>query len=351
MTSPRPSFRRWLVGPLLLLLASATSIGFLEIAVRVAVPQPALWLDVYRPHPRLPFFTLLPDAHAVVDSGESRWEVQTDRDGLRVGRGAGGATLPVALWLGDSFAFGRGVDFEDGWIGRFDADPGRRFHHVDAAVEGYGPLQYAAVLDDLLAQGRPVRLVAVATFLGNDFQDTVWDKNLPVKNGVLGDSGDLRSRIKRHSHLYRALSRTLHRALAGRPGEVDPLDDLSDPARWKTGLLAEAEKRYRQAFAHIAETCQRRGLALVVVLLPPPAAVDDLRTHGPASSPDVAGPRAPLARASAILRALGIRFVDVSAELATLPTAETYLRFDHHFTPRGHQLVARAVRAAIPELP
>jgi hypothetical protein len=256
----------------------------------------------------------------------------------------------VALWLGDSFGFGQAVDFEDTWIGRLDRDPARLFHHVDAGVDDYGPNQYAAVLDDLLQQGLPVRMVLVATFLGNDFHDTIWDKDLPVHDGVLGNRGGLKSVLQRHSHLYRAVSRSFHRLFGGPPRQAQALDDLANPAQWHAGILAEAQTRYRQAFAHIAAACRAKGVPLRVVVLPYAKMVEELKARGPAPSPEVSDARAPLYRATTILRDLGISFVDVSAELARIPTARAYYHFDQHFTPLAHEIVARTVREAMPEL-
>jgi len=364
-----------------------------ELALRLFAPQPASWLDVYRRHPRLPLFALQPNVSRVVDTGETRWTVFTDADGFRVnsaraasnslpartplsGTPPPGTPLadprPVDLWLGDSFAFAHGVDHELGWIGRLaaQAEAGAPAdlaapRVVNAAVPGYGPVQQLAVLDDLLAMGlRPAR-VMLATYVGNDFHDCVWGKDLPVREGVLGDEGGPKSWVKRHLHLYRLLARAAHRAGLGRDeGRGALLDALYDAQAWQSGLLAEARLRYREALAGIAQRCAQLGVPCLAVVIPTAGAVESLTPDGlaehavPADIADIteqvaraadgsADPGLPVRQALDALQAAGIPALDLRPVLAGLPREERYFAFDGHFTPQAHALVAAAVSAAL----
>jgi len=344
----RPRRRRAWAKLLAAAIAFAAMIPFMELAVRLLAPRPPSWLAIYRRHPALPTFALLPDARAEVDTGESRWTVRTDAQGFRVPRdGAPADPRPVALWLGDSYTFGQGVDFEDTYVGRLAADPSRRDRHVDAGVGGYGPIQYRQTLEYVLARGLRPRVVLVGTFLGNDFFDCIWSKDVAVHDGVLADDGGWKSFIRRRSHLYRLAAAALHR-FRPPPIRQDLLDrEMADPRSWSDGELAEAERVFRRELQRIAALCREHGIALAVLVIPRDTTVDAVARGGAPAGGDPALPRD---RAVAILRELGIRHLDLTPVLAGRPVAETYFPHDGHFTPRGHALAADAMRAAWADL-
>src|SRR5690606_5372855 len=116
---------------------------------------------------------------------------------------------PVVLVLGDSFTFGHGVDYERTFVASLAArEPELRF--VNEGVPGYGPVQYRQLLELALARGTRPRAVFVVLFVGNDFQDCIWSKDLPVYEGVLGARAGVKDLVRRRSHLYRLLARVYH---------------------------------------------------------------------------------------------------------------------------------------------
>lgn len=346
--------RTWLFRLLVLGVVTLLCGGLLEGLVRVFVPQPPSWLAIYQRHPRLPTFALQPSAHALVDTGETRWQVFTDGLGHRIVDPAiagpsEGADKPEVMWLGDSFTFGHGVDYQDCWIGLLAAASDAGHRHCNTGVPGYGPTQYRAVLEDELAHGHKPAVVAAVTFLGNDFHDTVWDKDAPVEGGVIGGSGGLRSWIKRSLHSYRLVSQVYHRLTSDERPETAAPSELSDPAQWSTGLLAEGARRYRSEFERMRDICRAAGIPFVAVIVPSQAMVETVKREGMPNRVDVADPRAAVARAREILAALDIRTVDLTPALAEHDPAAMYLRFDGHFTTAGHKVV-HAVLRELPEL-
>lgn len=344
-TAPPRSAHRWWVGPLASLLVSVAMLPAAEVAVRLVAPRPPSWLAVYRRHPVLPTFALQPGARAEVDTGESRWTVRTDGRGFRVPLADRPPDdRPVALWLGDSYTFGQGVEYEDSFVGRLEADPARAVAHVNSAVGGYGPVQYRQTLEYLLSTGVRPRVVLLGTFLGNDFHDCIWSKDEPVRAGVLGDDGGAKSFLKRSSHLYRLAAAALHRFSPRRADQAVVDRELSDPASWSDGALRDAARIYREELGRIAALCQDHGVELRVLVIPRSTAVAArAREAGPAGAG--AGPALPVERALSILRDLGIRGLDLTPRLANRPVSDTYFHFDGHFTPLGHALAAEAMRA------
>ncbi|MCA8963765.1 MAG: SGNH/GDSL hydrolase family protein [Planctomycetes bacterium] len=355
--SPRRPLRKRL---LLTATALFSSVLIAELAVRVLMPQPTTWLQIYHRHPRLPQYSLEPNASALVETAETKWRIFVDEHGRRwaptkakgtprdASASLGAGSSPV-LWLGDSFTFGHGVDYELSWVGLLEADPGAHHAHVNTGVPGYGPTQYRAVLDDELENGLRPAAVVVATFLGNDFQDTIWEKDVPVENGIIGDAGGLKSWFKRTFHVCRLASRVYHQIKEGQPQEVSASDEMADPANWRSGQLAEAEQRYRDEFRRIAARCSERGVPVFGLILASPKMVAKVKEMGMPTTLDVADERAPIVHARKIFDELGIRVIDTTPALAARDAAEVFLPLDGHLTPEGHRIV-RGLLQEIPEI-
>jgi hypothetical protein len=320
-------------------LAGLLTFFLLEIGVRIFIPQPASWLPIFQQDPRHPFFSLIANAHCALDTGETRWEVWTDDDGHRHNPQRVQAGKPKALWVGDSFSFGHGVDYDQTWIGLLESRDKSPFHHVNAGVPTYGPVQYQAVLEDLLQQPGEVGLVCVTTFLGNDFHDTIWSKDVPVKNGTIDDDGGLHSWVKKNVQSYRLITRILHKYSAQNGQAVQHIIDLSVPENWAAPHLQDAVGRFRDSFSAIASACASRGIPLVVIVIPTPAMIDATRALGVEETTEVSDERGTHYRALSILNELGLRVIDATPALAQHESTTTYFKFDGHLTPLGHAIL------------
>lgn len=261
----------------LLLVSTSLSLGLAELALRVVAPQSPSWLAIYRRHPELPFHALMPDENVLVDTGETRWTVITDGDGFRTGDARPVGARCSALWLGDSFAFGHGVDYADSIVGRVQASSPEVLE-VNTAAPGYGPVQYRELLELAFRQGRTPESVYVVTYVGNDFHDAVWDKDVAVHEGILGHGGDLKSWLKTHLHLYRLASSALHRFAPGPDAPFEKMfEELADANAWSSGFLAGARQTYAREMARILDVGRAHGAEVRFVILPTQAAVDAAR--------------------------------------------------------------------------
>jgi hypothetical protein len=316
----------------LLLVSALLSVCLAEGLLRLVAPQPASWLDVYRRHPALPFPALLPNVEREVDAGEGRWTILTDADGLRIGRAPVAPGLPLALALGDSFTFGQGVQYEDSFVARLAQDPGG-FRWRNAGHGGYGPQQYRQVLEYLLEQGLDPEILLVGIYLGNDFHDCVWDKDVPVEGGVAGAEPGLRDALKRSLHLYRLLARGYHRL--GLAPTSHAGSELYDSEAWSRPPLARAEPIFRAEIERIAAIAAQRGTPLLVVVIPTQLSVD---SEAGRATPVAVDGTYPVRRVGAILDSLEIRWVDAMPALVDLEDA--YFVHDGHLTRLGHRAVA-----------
>lgn len=314
-----------------------------EAFVRLASPQPVSYLDAYRRHPDLPLFTLQADAERFIDTGETRWELRTDAAGHRVtapGRKDAPDDRPVVLVLGDSFTFGYGVDYERTFVAAL-ARRAADLRFVNTAVPGYGPTQYRQLLEHALAGGLRPRAVLVGIFVGNDFYDVGWSKDLPVHEGVIGAQNDAKDWVRRSSHLYRLLTKAYHaRGRAAQEARTHE-EETYRPECWQRSPLREARLAVREELGRIAALCAERGIEVRAVVIPA------TRGAGGAGAPGL-DPDLPVREAQAACEAAAIPCLDATLALRLVPVSDSYFKFDSHLTPLGHALVADAIAAAWP---
>jgi hypothetical protein len=328
----------------------AVSIGLLfglllgEVALRIVAPQEKSWLDIYRKDPVLPFFSLAPGISATVETGEGRWHVYTDARGHRVARPSSGNAAagaepagPTLLVLGDSFAFGHGVEYEQSFSALVTKQLGADYVLVNTGVPGYGPVQYRQVLESYLASGQRPAAVIVSLFLGNDFMDCVWEKNVQVMDGALvGDASPWRTWLKRNLHGYRLVSKVFQRVVPHARGEISD-DELFRSAAWTQGELARAYGIFSAELARIGEICRERGIPVVAVVIPRDVA---LLPAPPGGSDD---PHLPTSKAEEALKSAGIRSVDLTEPLAALGAKSAYFARDGHLTPPANEIAAQEI--------
>ncbi|MAG31679.1 MAG: hypothetical protein CL908_12395, partial [Deltaproteobacteria bacterium] len=303
----------------LALISFALTVGVGELFVRLVSPQPVSWLAIYRSHPDLPFFSMLPNKTLHVDTGETEWTIVTDAHGFRVPPQARAEAACTALWLGDSFAFGHGVEYDESFIGLIE-ERTVGVRHVNTAVSGYGPVQYREMLEYLGDGGMDYDWVFVATYLGNDFHDTQWEKNSVAVDGILGNEADLKSFLKRNFHLYRLLTANYHRLASGGGNRHDSvIEQLGLPSAWDEDFLATASRRYASEMRRIQEYATHRGKQVGFLILP----TRDAAEHGvPGRTADSEGgttpeggkrrPMFPIERARKILEGIGARYIDLT---------------------------------------
>jgi hypothetical protein len=339
--------RVWLVRCACLAAAMVVAGGLLELGLRAFAPVPPSWLSIYSLHPRLPY-SLQANAERQIDTGVTQWTVVTDDDRLRIGvAGPVPRAEPHWLAIGDSFAFGHGVDAEHGLIGRLEAETGVRI--ANAAIPGFGPTQYRAMLAEHLDR-EGLSGVLVVAYLGNDFHDALWDKSVAIHDGILGLKPGWRGVIKRRSHAYRFLTNALHRLGLGARSATPGLEsDLMRPGRW-TSFLDAAEPVWVEAYRGIRELGAARGIPVVVIVLPNRAAVDEdmFRRIVAARAVDAEALNPTLARVKAgewIERA-GLRVIDATDALLQVEDAR-FLPFDGHFTGAVNAALARSLAGPV----
>lgn len=322
-------------------LSLTTTLVLTEIFLRLFLPQPASWVPGYRRIDELPFYVNRANVEHHVYTGETDWTILTDSRGFRYDPEASTDGSCRVLWLGDSFIFGNGVDYQQSLVGYMNQHS-PDVDHINAGVAGHGPPQYRQIFDYLLDQELDFDRVYVATFLGNDFHDTIWDKNVVVVDGFIGNGGGLDSFLKQKFHFRRLISNLYHSiAPPDQFAFVKIVDDLANPVKWEEEFLSEAFLRYGNEMREIRDTARARGLDLAVLVLPTRDAVGYLRA-GRKNGPPGRDPMLPVEKATDLLDRLEIPYLDATTVLATESLEDVFFRFDGHLTALGNELAGEA---------
>jgi hypothetical protein len=295
------------------------------------------------------------------------------------------------LGLGDSFAFGFGVEEDDTYLARLErALSARHAEVINAGLAGMGPDNEARLL---AADGPGLRpdLVLVGFYVGNDLMDAVTGaERTRLRNGApmvpdailerwyrplrpgrilprplprpapagLDLPIPFKDALLRHSHLYRLITgrvgrlQQVWRGLGSDAPASVPVDEFS-PFQQEAFCLRSyppefdvAWTRAQEALALIKAWCDGHRARLALVVIPTEAQVyperwSDVRGRFGLRDEDfeLDKPQRLLAEHAA---AAGIALVDLLPALraARDTGGPLYSRRDIHWTPRGHAVAA-----------
>jgi hypothetical protein len=313
------------------------------------------------------------NADAQVVTGGRSVRIRTNSRGLRDRERAYQAPVGKEriLCLGDSFAFGWGVEAQERFTDVLEDRLLSDTEVINAAVEGYGTDQQYLFLRDEGFRYQP-RVVLLALFPGNDFEDNsrsaaggfprprfeVGPDGLrltapPVPGHGQGQGGPAPFSFRHHSRAYQCIARRVylawealkaHRAATrGASANTDARDSggLDSP---RTAPRPEGFEVTGALLKAIAEECRRQDAKLLVMLIAP----GELVNTAP-DSPQAGDRWTYLARcyraARELCRSLDLTSIDTLPEFSARTGAgeQLYIPADAHWTPRGHELAARLI--------
>jgi hypothetical protein len=177
---PRARTPRWIANLALLGVSLLVTLAAIEAGVRALVDfakqQPLGIHDVDHGRRGLAF---LPSRSRRYETSEFSFEARYNAFGRRDVEWPPEvvADPQSVLYIGDSFAYGIGVEHGDTIPSRLEArfaEAGRPVEVMNFGMPGTGaPPGYAILLDDAIAQGFAARSVVVSIFVGNDFYPSV----------------------------------------------------------------------------------------------------------------------------------------------------------------------------------
>jgi hypothetical protein len=243
--------------------------------------------------------------------------------------------------LGDSYAFGWGVEEEETYPAQLDsllnrrATPGKRYQVVNAALPGFGTYQRIAALERLVPYGLDGIIVefSVSNDVVDDWRAAPYvPENMGAYQAGIQTGGIERFFVDRSRLAAMVLNRArpLRFWLEARSG-----GNLRRTARLWEGLLDRAAAL---------------GLPVVVVVNPSRTQLlgeGDLMSR---LAHTQFGLR-PNTMIHDIIRRRSLRWVDGQDVFGTIPAGQLFLGQDVHWTPAGHQELAAALARIIGTTP
>jgi hypothetical protein len=252
--------------------------------------------------------------------------------------------------LGDSFAVGPAVPFSENYLTVLE----RSLAGVEVynfGVSGAGPREYAAILEEDVWTHQP-DLVLVSLFVGNDVTETLaTPRHLDPRQHalyLLGERGWrlLRERCRQPAAPESAPSRAAAPALSPqtfREVEARRLAVCFHPAE------PAMEKKWQRALGHldaIVQSCRRKAVPLVVVLIPDEFQVNSAVLADAIDESGIERGRVdvelPQRRLRAFFAERGVPCLDLLPAFAG--AEDTYAPRDTHWNERGNRLAAGRIR-------
>ncbi len=362
------SIRAWGANLLLVAASVLVTLGGLEIALRVFLPQ-----KLYR-YPQGLFredadlvFTLTPGYHARFRNPEYTTDIRINSLGLRgseVGLKDPG-TLRI-LGLGDSFTSALNVQEEQTFLAAAKAYlqqalDGRRIELINGGIPNQGTWHELRMLRRLLPPLQPDAIV-LSVYLGNDLFDNLHPLDTVVRNGFLENRThrrsvlpyEVREWLQRYSMSYVFLWNTMDRMKRLLElGGSDPLDPFKSIVSLQPRPSVEEGYRVtRELLRQIRDCSAGAGKPLLVVLIPA-----EMQTHpnrfiafarGEGLDPSAYDLSLPGRRWTEMAVELGLPVLDLLPVFRDHASgASLWMSLDGHLTPLGNRLTGDAIGSAL----
>jgi lysophospholipase L1-like esterase len=257
------------------------------------------------------------------------------------------------LTTGDAFSSAEGVDTTVAWPRLLELDlgerlPATRVEVLNFAITGYGPNEYAAVIEAFVPAYRPD--LVIVEFFVNEFDDVLHGPEFAQSIGFERPPADGIRALLRLSHLRHVVQTRLRAPLVSR------LRGTPEPYGCFLGNLAALERREddQGARALVAERLERikttvdavgaRALLLLVpasVQVCAPQELDYFPHHVDLSDSAVFDLERPQRITRSLAEPLGFSVVDLRPLLRAAGEDCPYQRWNMHWTAEGHRRVAR----------
>lgn len=266
------------------------------------------------------------------------------------------------MTLGDAFTSGEGVDTDRAWPRQLEtllneATPDERAVEViNFGVTGYGPNQYAAIVETYAPRIAPD--VIVIGFFTNDFSDvTITGEEFRNSIGFERPNPNCLAGWLTARHLFRyvrvqlldrAIEFTTHRPSA----RVDFFSQWQILAAEEPEWLPECVRQVTERLHRIQEIAEAYGIPVVLASVPAPLQVadrEDLHWLRPSvlQNIDSFDMDRPQRLVQQLANECGFEFLDLRPPLLEVTNQHPYFARNLHWTEVGHTVVARFIAQAI----
>ncbi len=351
------TFRPFVVNSALVMVSLTICLAALELVARAAIPS---W------YPRYAFSADPVAGYINTPNRTFRWHgaeydftTTTNRFGFRDDPYEDD-NRPLVMALGDSFAWGFGVDYDQVYLTMLENSASTRI--IKAGVCGYGTYHAAKILEKFGTDFKP-DVVMLNFFIGNDFYENMGVRDLTISNGrfieippeeasvthktITWLRGRVRlvefviNKIKTSPRLYNIVKKA---GLAGDQiiGELDLFSVEQNPQ------VTKAYQATQNILSNLNKSVSELGAKLTVVIIPAKSQVDPARFERELANLrldfDKFNLDNPNRQLIDMLDAMGIEYIDLTPGFLEYrqnnPERTLYFKVDKHWNSAGHALAA-----------
>jgi lysophospholipase L1-like esterase len=355
---------------LLLVAIAAAQFAIFEIALRAwghSEASPA-FQALFMPDPAIGF-RLRPNARTRFVTAEFDTQIAINAQGVRDDADIGPkpASERRIVVVGDSLVLSVQVQQQQTFCKLLEASLNRnggpiQYRVINAGVQGYGPVEELLFFRRVARAFQP-DLVIHTIFVGNDAEEAVTSeprlhRTAPVADSpssveVWEDAPTVLRRLARRSMVLQVARLRVVAVTDRLPSfGARPEPPLQSYAKDPAPRIAEGLRISREIVQTLAGEAAAAGARTMVMLMPARFQVDDADFGRLEEAVGSAGGTlvrdAATIRFSEALTPLGLPLFDALPPLrAALPGPDVFFQQTVHLTPRGHDIVARALEAFI----
>jgi len=251
--------------------------------------------------------------------------------------------------IGDAFSSAEGVDTDQAWPRLLQADLGNNVEVLNFAITGYGPSQYARVVEKFAPIYKP-DLIIVEVFVNDFFDVQTTDQQFQESIGFYQPDQTGLYSIVRLEHLRRFLridvAEPLGEMMLNKPRATGYF--LGNFASFEKGMeptISAGTQQIAEKLAQIQNVADRNNSKLVVVMVPASIQVckPERLKYYPRNinfgDPEKYDPELPQRSISQVTDELGLPFFDLRDAFRNEQECP-YQSRNMHWTLTGHQLIA-----------
>jgi hypothetical protein len=327
-------------------------VGAAEGAFRLAGTRVAASMDGFYEPFGAGSYKMAPHAHAFMNWYPEAFSVETDDLGLRIAGSAAPAAEPRridVLILGDSQAFGQGLDYEQSIGGRFQAVAAKSGVQVsNAAVAGHFLLNQIAMTRWLIEEKHIAPRAVLVLMTPRMLANPTGDARATVYQGMIFGSQPTRSQLARkwlsgNSAVYLVCRNAIHN-LTGSADLVTPVLDL-----YRQGPSAARERDTIAGLHSLQDVLRQAGSPPIVVCYLPLAMEPRVEEIAAKKGTTDVKADVPARSAAAAARAVGARLIDLTPTLTAAAAAgeKISLQGDPHYGSAFSDRAGRAIWDAL----
>ncbi len=253
---------------------------------------------------------------------------------------------PFAIAVGDSFAFGWGVNISDSWPEILESLIKKDV--INMGVPGYSTIQEARLIEKYGAKFNPK--VVFLTIFTNDFSDnyifsTTFDNNLYSLKRLGEEHLVTYMAIRSFYYKLRGEQSSMFLEYNGSENMIFDLSDLDNSYDTLMPQISIGKKLAEQSISDIQKYLAKNNIELILIIIPKKEQIyeDLILSIKPEFVNATIEQKFVTVSMKNFASENGIKYIELEKELSKYRSELLYYPHDGHLTPRGNYVAANAI--------